>query len=173
MRPKTSYAPPTQRHMMYGKLTSKARHKPVNLVYFQHPYSLYSTPSTENMSRMPTNIVSKQRHVNDRDRLSSYQGQRLTFDTPDFECPQSWRSPSVSSKPFKHLQVGSLHSTSAGSVPKMANAFGSEHRAMSVSSDSSSGSSGEGIGLVELRSTKGELLWTCCRVHMFVKLLVV
>ncbi len=108
--------------------------------------------------------------MNDRDRLSSYQG-HLTFDTPDFECPQSWRSPSIPSKPF-NLQVG-LHSTRAGSVPKMANAFGSEHRAMSVSSDSSSDSSGEGIGLVELRSTKGELLWTCCRVHMFVKLLVV
>ncbi len=118
------------------------------------------------MSRMPTNIiqkVSEPRHVNDRDRLASYQG-HLTFDTPDFECPQSWRSPSTSavrSKPSKglHVQRSSLYSTRAGSTPNMANAFGSEHRAMSVSSDSSSDSAGEAIGLVELRSTKSELLW--------------
>lgn len=111
------------------------------------------------MSRMQAKAlhVSKPKQVPDRDRVLVSRSP-LTFDTPDFECLSSWRTPSssltVSSKPFKGRFAGRVHTV--GSEPKMAKAQG---RTMSVSSDDSSGSSvGESVGLVDLRSTKRELL---------------
>ncbi len=100
--------------------------------------------------------ISKPKQVPDRDRLFLSQSP-LTFDTPDFECASSWRSPSIPSKAAKKGRLAGRHST-VGSLSKMAKAQGSEHRTMSISSDESSDSSvGESVGLVDLRSTKREL----------------
>ncbi len=109
------------------------------------------------MSKMQAKVSKPKQVPPDRDRLLVSQSP-LTFDTPDFECPSSWRFPStsVSSRPpSKGRLAGRVHTI--GSQPKMAK-VGNEHRTMSISSDDSSGSSiGEpdsSMGLVNM--SKGE-----------------